>query len=195
MSSSDDHNGSEDQQWSLLEASFNSSQLLVATVIEAVQDGLIVSVRGIRGIVPLSQLLMLTREEIEGGGKQQETMAKLESRRGQALWLKVIQVDRTQHHVILSERLAQQEARKQLSEELLEELQVGDRRYGVVRVLADFGAYVDLGGIDGLVHTSQLALSPVNHPREVVSVGEQVKVLVLHIDKDKKKISLSMIRA
>jgi small subunit ribosomal protein S1 len=195
MSSSDDHNGSEDRQWSLLEASFNNSQLLVATVIEAEQDGLIVSVRGIRGIVPLSQLLMLTREELEGGGKQQETMAKLESRRGQALWLKVIQVDRKQHHVILSERLAQQEARKQLSEELLEELQVGDRRYGVVRVLAEFGAYVDLGGVDGLVHTSQLASSPVNHPREVVSVGEQVKVLVLHIDKDKKKISLSMTRA
>jgi ribosomal protein S1 len=134
MSSSDDHNGSEDRQWSLLEASFNSGQLLVATVIEAEQEGSIVSVRGIRGIVPLSQLLMLTREEIEGDGKQQETMAKLENRKGQALWLKVLQVDRTQHHVILSERLAQQEARKQRSEELLEELQVGDRHYGLVHI-------------------------------------------------------------
>lgn len=195
MSSSEDPTGSLERQWSLLEAASNSGQLLLATVIAAEQDGLIVSVQGVRGLIPLSQLLMLTREEIEGAGHKPELMTKLESRRGQALWLKVIQVDPTQHHVILSERLAQQEARKHLSEELLEEVQVGDRRYGVVRVLAEFGAYVDLGGIDGLVHTSQLASSPVNHPREVVAVGEQVKVLVLYIDKEKQKISLSMKRA
>ncbi len=196
ISSIDDQNGSPlERQWSLIETHYNSGQLLIATVIEAQKDGLIVSVRGIRGIVPLSHLLMLTREEIEGGGEQQEIMAKLESRKGQALWLQVIQVDRTQHHLILSERLAQQEMRKQCSEDLLEELHPGDSRYGVVRVLAHFGAYVDLGGVDGLVHTSQLASYPVNHPSEVVSVGQQVKVLVLHVDKEKKKISLSMKRA
>jgi len=195
MSSNEDPLGSLARQWSRISAASTSGQLLLATVIAAEQDGLIVSVRGVRGIIPLSQLLMLTREEMEGDGKQQELMAKLESRKGQALWLKVIQVDPTQHLVILSERLAQQEVRKHLSEELLEELHVGDRRYGVVRVLAEFGAFVDLGGIDGLVHISQLAFSPVNHPREVVSVGEQVKVLVLHIDKEKQKISLSLERA
>ena len=196
MSSIDDQNESPlERQWSFIEAHYNSGQLLIATVIEAQKDGLTVSVRGIRGRVPLSHLLMLTREEIEGGGEQQEMVAKLESRKGQVLWLKVIQVDRTHNHLILSERLAQQEVRKQLSEELLEELHPGDRRYGVVRVLANFGAYVDLGGVDGLVHTSQMASYPVNHPSEVVSVGEQVKVLVLHVDKEKKKISLSMERA
>src|SRR5215831_20385285 len=105
MSSSEDPNGSLTRQWSLLEAASTSGQLLLATVIAAEQDGLIVSVKGVRGLIPLSQLLMLTREESEGAGHKPELMAKLESRRGQALWLKVIQVDPTQHQVILSERL------------------------------------------------------------------------------------------
>ena len=89
MSSIDDQNESPlERQWSLIEAHYHSDQLLMATVIEAHKDGLIVSVKGIRGIVPLSHLLMLTREEIEGGGELQEMMAKLESRKGQELWLK-----------------------------------------------------------------------------------------------------------
>jgi small subunit ribosomal protein S1 len=97
--------------------------------------------------------------------------------------------------LILSERLAVQEWRQRRREELLDELKPGEVRKGVVSNLANFGAFVDLGGADGLVHISQLAWSRVNHPSEVLHVGQEVEVQVLSVDKDKKKIALSIKRA
>jgi small subunit ribosomal protein S1 len=97
--------------------------------------------------------------------------------------------------LILSERLAVQEWRQRRREELLDELKVGEVRRGVVSNLANFGAFVDLGGADGLVHISQLAWSRVNHPSEVLHVGQEVEVQVLSVDKEKKKIALSIKRA
>jgi len=111
------------------------------------------------------------------------------------LQLKIIEINRARNRLILSERLAVQEWRQRRREELLDELKPGEVRQGVVSNLANFGAFVDLGGADGLVHISQLAWSRVNHPSEVLHVGQNVEVQVLSVDKDKKKIALSIKRA
>src|SRR5581483_5953956 len=105
------------------------------------------------------------------------------------------EINRNRNRLILSERLAVQEWRARRREELLNELQVGELRTGTVSNLANFGAFVDLGGADGLVHISQLAWSRVNHPSEVLHVGQEVEVQVLSVDKEKKKIALSIKRA
>jgi small subunit ribosomal protein S1 len=111
------------------------------------------------------------------------------------LQLKIIEINRARNRLILSERLAVQEWRQRRREELLDELKPGEVRAGVVSNLANFGAFVDLGGADGLVHISQLAWSRVNHPSEVLKVGQEVEVQVLSVDKEKKKIALSIKRA
>src|SRR5258706_53086 len=157
--------------------------------------GFIVDVSGIRGFVPISQILNLKREEVASGGENQETAAKLQSMKDKELQLKIIEINRARNRLILSERLAQQEWRQRRREELLDELKPGEVRRGVVSNLANFGAFVDLGGADGSVHISQLAWSRVNHPSEVLKVGQEVEVQVLSVDKDKKKIALSIKRA
>ena len=111
------------------------------------------------------------------------------------LQLKIIEINRARNRLILSERLAVQEWRQRRREELLDELKPGEVRHGIVSNLANFGAFVDLGGADGLVHISQLAWSRVNHPSEVLHVGQEVEVQVLSVDKEKKKIALSIKRA
>jgi len=156
---------------------------------------LIVDVAGIRGFVPISQILNLKREEVASGGENQETAAKLQSMKDKELQLKIIEINRARNRLILSERLAVQEWRQRRREELLDELKPGEVRRGVVSNLANFGAFVDLGGADGLVHISQLAWSRVNHPSEVLQVGQEVEVQVLSVDKEKKKIALSIKRA
>jgi small subunit ribosomal protein S1 len=145
--------------------------------------------------VPISQILNLKREEVAAGGENQETAAKLQSMKDKELQLKIIEINRARNRLILSERLAVQEWRQRRREELLDELRPGEVRKGVVSNLANFGAFVDLGGADGLVHISQLAWSRVNHPSEVLHVGQDVEVQVLSVDKDKKKIALSIKRA
>ena len=159
------------------------------------KGGLIVDVAGIRGFVPISQILNLKREEVASGGDNQETAAKLQGMKDKELQLKIIEINRARNRLILSERLAAQEWRQRRREELLDELKPGEVRHGVVSNLANFGAFVDLGGADGLVHISQLAWSRVNHPSEVLKVGQEVEVQVLSVDKEKKKIALSIKRA
>src|SRR5229473_4412378 len=107
----------------------------------------------------------------------------------------IIEINRKRKRLILSERLAIQQWRQRRREELLNELKPGDLRRGVVSNLANFGAFVDLGGAEGLVHISQIAWSRVNHPSEVLKVGQEVEVQVLSVDKEKKKIALSIKRA
>jgi small subunit ribosomal protein S1 len=152
-------------------------------------------VNGIRGFVPISQILNLKREEVAAGGENQETAAKLQAMKDKELQLKIIEINRARNRLILSERMAVQEWRQRRREELLEELKPGEVRKGVVSNLANFGAFVDLGGADGLVHISQLAWSRVNHPSEVLHVGQEVEVQVLSVDKERKKIALSIKRA
>ena len=184
-----------ERQWRIAEEQYKNGELLKAKVIDFNKGGLIVDVAGIRGFVPISQILNLKREEVASGGENQETAAKLQSMKDKELQLKIIEINRARNRLILSERLAVQEWRQRRREELLDELKPGEVRKGVVSNLANFGAFVDLGGADGLVHISQLAWSRVNHPSEVLHVGQEVEVQVLNVDKEKKKIGLSIKRA
>ncbi len=184
-----------ERQWRIADEQYKNGELLKARVIDFNKGGLIVDVAGIRGFVPISQILNLKREEVASGGESQETAAKLASMKDKELTLKIIEINRTRNRLILSERLAVQEWRQRRREELLDELKPGEVRRGVVSNLANFGAFVDLGGADGLVHISQLAWSRVNHPSEVLHVGQEVEVQVLSVDKEKKKIALSIKRA
>jgi small subunit ribosomal protein S1 len=184
-----------ERQWRIAEEQFRNSELIKARVIDFNKGGLIVDVAGIRGFVPISQILNLRREEVAAGGESQETAAKLQIMKDKELQLKIIEINRQRNRLILSERMAVQEWRLRRREELLDELQPGEVRDGIVSNLANFGAFVDLGGADGLVHISQLAWSRVNHPSEVLRVGQQVQVQVLNVDKEKKKIALSIKRA
>src|SRR5438270_5692852 len=184
-----------ERQWRVAEEQYKNNELLRARVIDYNEGGLIVDVAGIRGFVPISQILNLKREEVAQGGDNQETAAKLQSMNDKELQLKIIEINRARNRLIRSERLAVQEWRQRRREELLDELKPGEVRRGIVSNLANFGAFVDLGGADGLVHISQLAWSRVNHPSEVLKVGQEVEVQVLSVDKDKKKIALSIKRA
>jgi len=184
-----------ERQWRIAEEQYKNNELLKAKVIDYNKGGLIVDVAGIRGFVPISQILNLKREEVAAGGENQETAAKLQAMKDKELQLKIIEINRARNRLILSERLAVQEWRQRRREELLDELKPGEVRKGVVSNLANFGAFVDLGGADGLVHISQLAWSRVNHPSEVLHVGQEVEVQVLSVDKEKKKIALSIKRA
>ncbi|MDQ2903385.1 MAG: S1 RNA-binding domain-containing protein [Ktedonobacteraceae bacterium] len=184
-----------ERQWRIAEEQYKNNELLKAKVIDYNKGGLIVDVASIRGFVPISQILNLKREEVAAGGENQETAAKLQSMKDKELQLKIIEINRSRNRLILSERLAVQEWRQRRREELLDELKPGEVRPGIVSNLANFGAFVDLGGADGLVHISQLAWSRVNHPSEVLHVGQEVEVQVLSVDKEKKKIALSIKRA
>src|SRR5215467_3972197 len=184
-----------ERQWRIADEQYKNNELLKARVIDYNKGGLIVDVSGIRGFVPISQILNLKREEVASGGENQETAAKLQGMKEKELQLKIIEINRARNRLILSERLAAQEWRQRRREELLDELKPGEVRHGVVSNLANFGAFVDLGGADGLVHISQLAWSRVNHPSEVLKVGQEVEVQVLSVDKEKKKIALSIKRA
>jgi small subunit ribosomal protein S1 len=184
-----------ERQWRIAEEQHKNNELLKAKVIDYNKGGLIVDVAGIRGFVPISQILNLKREEVASGGENPDTAAKLQGMKDKELQLKIIEINRARNRLILSERLAVQEWRQRRREELLDELKPGEVRHGVVSNLANFGAFVDLGGADGLVHISQLAWSRVNHPSEVLHVGQEVEVQVLSVDKDKKKIALSIKRA
>jgi small subunit ribosomal protein S1 len=181
-----------ERQWRIAQEQYERGDLLEAEVIDHNKGGLIVNLEGIRGFVPISQILNLKREDTADNA---ETQQKLASMVGRRLQLKIIEINRNRNRLILSERLAVQEWRAKRREELLNELQVGEVRKGVVSNLSNFGAFVDLGGADGLVHISQLAWSRVNHPSEVLKVGQDVEVQVLSVDKEKKKIALSIKRA
>src|SRR2546421_2141202 len=184
-----------ERQWRVAEEQYKNNELLKARVIDYNKGGLIVDVAGIRGFVPISQILNLKREEVAQGGDNQETAAKLQSMKDKELQLKIIEINRARNRLILSERLAVQEWRQRRREELLDELKPGEVRRGVVSNLANFGAFIDLGGADGLVHISRLAWRRGNHPSEVLHVGQHVEVQVLSVDKEKKKIALSIKRA
>ncbi|HEY7341662.1 MAG TPA: S1 RNA-binding domain-containing protein [Ktedonobacterales bacterium] len=181
-----------ERQWRIAQEQSDRGELLEAEVIDFNKGGLIVNLDGIRGFVPISQILNLKRED---NADNAETQQKLQAMVGRKLQLKIIEINRNRNRLILSERLAVQEWRARRREELLNELEVGEVRTGTVSNLANFGAFVDLGGADGLVHISQLAWSRVNHPSEVLKVGQKVEVQVLSVDKEKKKIALSIKRA
>jgi len=177
------------QDWIRAEEMQQTREIFEGEVIDFNKGGLLVSFGNLRGFVPASQLSDLPR-----GLSQAAKMARLKEYVGQTLPLEVIEVDRRRRRLILSERAARRKWREQQKEQLLNELVEGEIRHGVVSGLADFGAFVDLGGADGLIHVSELSWDRVSHPKEVLEPGQEVDVYVLRLDRERKRIGLSLKR-
>jgi small subunit ribosomal protein S1 len=163
--------------------------IVQGTVIGYNKGGLLIQFNRIRGFVPASQVAQL-----HGRTAAEERQQALQRMVSQTIPLKVIEVDRERNRLVLSERSATQEWRKAQKHRLLTELQPGDILSGRVNQLTNFGAFIDLGGADGLAHISELSWQRVNHPREVLSPGQEVKVMVVEIDADRERIGLSIRR-
>ena len=177
------------EDWRKAEKLFEDGEVFEGTVAGHNKGGLLVYFGQIRGFVPASQLSGLSRRS-----GHEERLGMLSKMEGQQLLLKVIEVDRQRRRLIFSERAASREWRDQRKDELLDQLQEGDIRSGKVRNLCEFGAFVDLGGADGLIHISELSWRRVKHARDVLKVGEEVEVYVLRVDRDRKRIGLSLKR-
>ena len=178
----------QEKSWRKLQEIHEANEVIEAEVTNYNKGGLLVNLDGVRGFVPASQV-----SEIRGGDEssKQADMARLI---GTTLPLKVIEINRHRNRLILSERQAIQERRDVMKEKLIEELQEGEIRKGRVSSICDFGAFVDIGGADGLVHLSELSWSRVRHPSELLKIGEEVDVYVLGINAQEKKIALSIKR-
>jgi small subunit ribosomal protein S1 len=177
------------KDWTKAEELLERDEIWEGPITDANRGGLIVPFGHLRGFVPASHVMDLPR-----GLNEAERKAHLQSMIGQNISVKVIEVNRRRRRLVLSQREALRGRRDRRKEILLEELQEGEVRQGVVSGLRDFGAFVDLGGADGLVHISELAWHRVRHPSEVLSVGDKVEVFVLRLDKDGKRIGLSLKR-
>jgi small subunit ribosomal protein S1 len=152
------------------------------------KGGLIVPMGQLRGFVPSSQVSVLRRLDASGSTPDQRWGAMV----GKPITVTVIEVDRERRRLIFSERTAIQETRETLKDRLLIELKIGDIRPGRVTSLADFGAFVNIEGADGLVHLSEVSWEHINHPKEVLKIGQEVNVKVIAVDQDRKRIGLSI---
>ncbi|MGB9791271.1 MAG: bifunctional 4-hydroxy-3-methylbut-2-enyl diphosphate reductase/30S ribosomal protein S1 [Thermacetogeniaceae bacterium] len=162
-----------------LERALETKEELRGEAVKVVKGGLLVDVLNVRGFVPASL--------IERG-----RAGNLEKYIGKPLRLRVIDFDRSRGKVVLSQKAILQEEYLRAQEELWSTIQPGDTRKGIVRHLTDFGAFVDLGGVDGLLHISELSWGRVKHPSEVVHEGDEIEVYVLSVDRENKRISLSL---
>jgi small subunit ribosomal protein S1 len=167
-----------EKAWRRIEGAADSGEPVEGTVIEVVKGGLILDL-GVRGFLPAS-LVDIRR------------VHNLDEFMGQKLECKVIELNRSRNNVVLSRRAVLEEERKEVREQILGRLQPGQVVEGKISNIVDFGAFVDLDGIDGLIHISELSWSHVNHPSEVVDIGDTVRVKVLDIDRDRQRISLGL---
>lgn len=177
------------EDWVEAERLLASGEIIEGEVEGHNKGGLIVPFGRLRGFIPASQ--------ISGVGQRNDPNARLERLEqmvGRPIKLKVIEVDQKRRRLILSERAAVKEWRAESKSRLLDQLEPGDVRKGVVTNLMNFGAFVDLGGADGLVHVSEMAWHRVKHPKDIVEIGQEVEVYVLSVDKDDERIALSMKR-
>lgn len=178
----------EEQDWVGVDHLLASGETVSSKIIGYNKGGLIVPVGGLRGFIPASQI-SLVRRTTSGGETPEQRWGKMV---GEPVKVRVIEVDRERRRLILSERQALQETRETLKDRLLEELQEGSVRTGRVTSLADFGAFVNIDGADGLVHLSEISWERIQHPNEVLKVGQEVKVKVISVDRDRKRIGLSI---
>jgi small subunit ribosomal protein S1 len=174
------------QDWIEAEELMNSGEVIQVEVLGYNKGGAIVPYGRIRGFIPVSHL-----SDLSPGMNERKRQQRLAKMRGEMIPAKIIEVDRRRRRLVLSQREAQREWEEKQRDELMQTLQKGDRRTGRISGLRDFGAFVDLGGADGLIHISELAWHRVDHPREVLKVGDEVEVEVLDVDRESGRISLS----
>ena len=176
--------------WRTLQTKFESGEIFTSQVVDVNRGGLVAEAEGVRGFIPISQISSVRVNGLDGDDLEHALREMV----GREIPVKVLELNRQRNRLIFSERVAVQELRGQRRDKLLAELHEGEIRHGRVSSLCDFGAFVDLGGADGLVHLSELAWHQVTDPSEVVQVGEDVDVYVLGIDRERRKISLSIRR-
>src|SRR2546425_8828141 len=164
--------------WKRIEAAAESGEPVEGKVIEVVKGGLILDL-GVRGFLPASLVDIRRVQDLD------EFM-------GKELRCKVIELNRSRNNVVLSRRAVLEEERKEMRQAILDRLSPGDIVEGQISNIVDFGAFVDLDGMDGLIHISELSWSHVNHPSEVLEIGQNVQVKVLDIDRDRQRISLGL---
>ncbi|MDA1095743.1 MAG: S1 RNA-binding domain-containing protein [Chloroflexi bacterium] len=181
-----------ERSWRQLEKEQETGAVLQGEVVGHNRGGLLVEVLGLQGFVPLSQLSPEHRSLVSGDGEDQTSA--LGTLAGEIVAVKVIEVNRRRQRAILSERVAAQEMRDEKRAVLLNELKEGTTRRGRVTGVQDFGAFVDLGGADGLIHISELSWEPVSSPSEVVQPGQEIDVYILKVDTETRRISLSLRR-
>ncbi len=167
-----------EKAWRRIEAAAESGEPVQGAVIEVVKGGLIIDL-GVRGFLPAS-LVDIRR------------VPNLDEYMGQTIECKVIELNRSRNNVVLSRRAVLEEQRKEDRERILDRLQPGQVVEGTISNIVDFGAFVDLDGIDGLIHISELSWSHVNHPSEILNIGDEVSVKVLDIDRQRQRISLGL---
>jgi small subunit ribosomal protein S1 len=151
------------------------------------KGGLVVPFEGLPGFVPASQVVGLPRRLSE-----EEKMQQLAQQVGRDIVVRIIEVDRKRKRLVMSEEMAQRAWREQRRREFVDGLSVGQVLHGVVRSLTNFGAFVDLGGVDGLIHISEMSWQPVKHPNQVLRVGDEIDVAVVSLDREGGKIGLSL---
>jgi small subunit ribosomal protein S1 len=167
-----------EKAWRRIEAAAESGEPVIGSVIEVVKGGLIIDL-GVRGFLPAS-LVDIRR------------VPNLDEYLGTQIETKVIELNRSRNNVVLSRRAVLEEERKEVRQQILDRLQPGLVVEGQISNIVDFGAFVDLDGIDGLIHISELSWSHVNHPSEILGIGDTVQVKVLDIDRDRQRISLGL---
>jgi small subunit ribosomal protein S1 len=167
-----------EKAWRRIEAAAESGEPVEGSVIEVVKGGLIIDL-GVRGFLPAS-LVDIRR------------VPNLDEYMGTTIECKVIELNRSRNNVVLSRRAVLEEERKEVRQQILDRLEPGLVVEGQISNIVDFGAFVDLDGIDGLIHISELSWSHVNHPSQILEIGQTVKVKVLDIDRDRQRISLGL---
>jgi small subunit ribosomal protein S1 len=182
-----------ERKWRSMQEQFETGVIIDAPVIDHNKGGLIVDC-GIRGFVPISQIVDFPRrpQNDQPRDAAQEIAEKLQPYVGRKLRLKILEVNRKANRLILSEKVALYEERREKRDELFSSLQVGQKVSGTVRSIAPFGVFIDLGGIDGLVHKSELSWNKVNNPESGYKVGDQVEAEVIDINHERGRISLSI---
>jgi small subunit ribosomal protein S1 len=176
-----------DVQWQWAQEVFARDETVEGVVTGFNRGGLLIKARELAGFIPASHMVGLTRWT-----NDQDRAQQLGRRIGETVRLKVIELSREQNRFILSERLAM--GRQKDGELLLHTLKIGDVCRGKVNHITEFGAFVDLGGIDGLIHVSEIAWERVSHPRDILRLGQEVQVAVVSIDTTKRRIQLSIKR-
>ena len=176
----------QEKDWQRARELSESGEVWEEQVIGFNKGGLVIPLGGIRGFVPASQIA-----DFRPAMTPEERLERLSSMVGERLKVKVIEINQHKHRLILSATQAQRDWREQQRDRLLEELREGEVRHGIVTSLSPFGAFVDIGGADGLVHLSELSWRRVRHPRELLHVGDAIDVVVLHLDREHKRIALS----
>jgi len=168
-----------EKKWRAAYDAYKSRKAIEATVASAVKGGLVVDYNGIRGFIPASQVAKETEEPIE-------------SFVGKTIPIKIIEINRRQGKIVMSHKMAAGEKPRVETSKIFDELEVGQVRHGTVTSIKNFGAFVDIGGVEGLIHLTELSWKRVNHPSDLLKVGQELDTFVLGVDRENRKVALGL---